>query len=183
MSPASHSVLILGGAKSGKSSYAQALAESWSGRLVYVATAQAHDQEMTQRIARHQADRGEAWSTLEEPLALEEALRQADAPGTVFLVDCLTLWLSNLVLAAELDDAQVVERGEALARLLPSLEARIILVANEVGLGIVPENALARRWRDLAGSLNQRLARACDAVLLITAGLPLALKGGPLPLS
>ncbi|BEQ15684.1 bifunctional adenosylcobinamide kinase/adenosylcobinamide-phosphate guanylyltransferase [Desulfoferula mesophila] len=183
MSPAPHSVLILGGAKSGKSSYAQALAESWGGRLVYVATAQAHDAEMTRRIARHQADRGEAWSTLEEPLALEAALEEADGPGAVFLVDCLTLWLSNLVLAAELDDDQVVERGEALARLLPSLEARIILVANEVGLGIVPENALARRWRDLAGSLNQRLARACDAVLLITAGLPLALKGGPLPLS
>lgn len=182
MSPASHSVLVLGGAKSGKSSYAQALAEGWGGRLVYVATAQAHDEEMTQRIARHQADRGGAWSTLEEPLELEAALKQADAPGTVFLVDCLTLWLSNLVLGAELDDGQVSERGEALAALLPSLQARIILVANEVGLGIVPENALARRWRDLAGSLSQRLARSCDAVLLITAGLPLALKGGPLPL-
>ncbi|MCB2193830.1 MAG: bifunctional adenosylcobinamide kinase/adenosylcobinamide-phosphate guanylyltransferase [Deltaproteobacteria bacterium] len=182
MSPATHSVLILGGAKSGKSSYAQALAEGWGGRLVYVATAQAHDQEMTKRIARHQADRGDAWSTLEEPLGLEAALKDADGPDTVFLVDCLTLWLSNLVLGAELDDEQVSARGEALTGLLPSLEARIILVANEVGLGIVPENALARRWRDLAGSLNQRLARACDAVLLITAGLPLALKGGPLPL-
>lgn len=182
MSPAPHSVLILGGAKSGKSSQAQALAEGWGGRLIYLATAQAHDQEMVRRIARHQADRGPAWSTLEEPLDLSAALRQADAPGTVFLVDCLTLWLSNLVLAAELDDDQVAARGEELARLLPGLEARVILVANEVGLGIVPDNALARRWRDLAGSLNQRLARACDAVLLITAGLPLALKGGPLPM-
>lgn len=182
MSLAPHSVLVLGGAKSGKSSYAQALAEGWGGRLIYVATAQAHDEEMTRRIARHQADRGAAWSTLEEPLELEKALKQADAPDTVFLVDCLTLWLSNLVLGADLDDEQVSERGEALARLLPGLQARIIFVANEVGLGIVPENALARRWRDLAGSLNQRLARSCDAVLLITAGLPLALKGGPLPL-
>lgn len=182
MSPSVHSVLILGGAKSGKSSHAQALAEGWGGRLVYLATAQAGDQEMARRIARHQADRGPGWSTLEEPLALEESLARADGPDTVFLVDCLTLWLSNLVLGANLGDEEVAARGQALARLLPNLEARIILVANEVGLGIVPENALARRWRDLAGSLNQRLARACDTVLLITAGLPLALKGGPLPL-
>ena len=182
MSAAPHSVLILGGAKSGKSSHAQALAEKWGGRLIYLATAQAMDQEMTRRIARHQADRGPAWTTLEEPLELEAALKKADGPDTVFLVDCLTLWLSNLVLGANLDDDQVSERGRALAELLPSLKARIILVANEVGLGIVPENALARRWRDLAGSLNQRLARSCDAVLFIAAGLPLALKGGPLPL-
>lgn len=182
MSSPVHSVLVLGGAKSGKSSYAQALAESWGGRLVYLATAQAGDQEMAKRIARHQADRGPAWATLEEHLALEEALARADGPDTVFLVDCLTLWLSNLVLGAGLDDDEVDARGLALIRLLPRLQARVILVANEVGLGIVPENALARRWRDLAGSLNQRLARACDTVLLITAGLPLALKGGPLPL-
>ncbi|MCB2227414.1 MAG: bifunctional adenosylcobinamide kinase/adenosylcobinamide-phosphate guanylyltransferase [Desulfarculaceae bacterium] len=170
-------VLILGGAKSGKSSTAQRLAESWGGRLVYVATAQAGDAEMTARIARHQAERGEAWSTLEEPLALEEALRRADGPDAVLLVDCLTLWLSNLVLGANLSDTAVAERGEALAGMLPELKARVILVANEVGLGIVPENALARRWRDLAGGLNQRMASACDTVVLVAAGLPLALKG------
>ncbi|MCF8034381.1 MAG: bifunctional adenosylcobinamide kinase/adenosylcobinamide-phosphate guanylyltransferase [Desulfarculaceae bacterium] len=170
-------VLILGGAKSGKSSLAQRLAEHWGGRLVYLATAQAGDAEMHERIARHQAQRGAAWTTLEEPLALEEALKQADGPDAVLLVDCLTLWLSNLVLGANLGDEQVAARGEALATLLPSLEARVILVANEVGLGIVPENALARRWRDLAGGLNQRLASACGSVVLVTAGLPLALKG------
>jgi adenosylcobinamide kinase/adenosylcobinamide-phosphate guanylyltransferase len=170
-------VLILGGAKSGKSSQAQKLAEAWGGRLVYLATAQAGDREMRARIARHQAQRGAAWRTVEEPLELEAALREADGPDAVLLVDCLTLWLSNLVLGANLSDAEVAERGEALAALLPALRARVILVANEVGLGIVPENALARRWRDLAGSLNQRLARACDTVLLVTAGLPLALKG------
>ena len=112
MSPAPHSVLVLGGAKSGKSSYAQAMAEGWGGRLIYVATAQAHDEEMTRRIARHQADRGAAWSTLEEPLKLEAALKKADAPDTVFLVDCLTLWLSNLVLGADLGD----EAGERAGR-------------------------------------------------------------------
>ncbi len=170
-------VLILGGAKSGKSSTAQALAEAWGGRLVYLATAQAGDSEMRERIARHQAQRGAAWTTVEEPLELEQALRQADGPDTVLLVDCLTLWLSNLVLGANLSDQEVAARGEALAQLLPRLAARVILVANEVGLGIVPENALARRWRDLAGGLNQRLASACDTVLLVAAGLPLALKG------
>ena len=105
-------------------------------------------------------------------------LEREDGPDTVLLVDCLTLWLSNLVLGANLSDAAVVQRGEDLANLLPGLEARVILVANEVGLGIVPENALARRWRDLAGGLSQRLARACDTVLLVAAGLPLVLKGG-----
>ncbi|RJX31448.1 MAG: bifunctional adenosylcobinamide kinase/adenosylcobinamide-phosphate guanylyltransferase [Desulfarculus sp.] len=175
------SVLVLGGAKSGKSAYAQALAQSWGGRLVYVATGQAGDEEMAQRIARHQARRGPAWQTLEEPLALEQALRGADGPGAVLLVDCLTLWLSNLMLASGLDDAALQERFAALCGQLPSLKARTILVANEVGLGIVPENALARRFRDQAGSLNQQLAVACDRVVLITAGLPLALKG-PLPL-
>jgi len=177
MTTSADKVLILGGAKSGKSSLAQSMAEAWGGRLVYVATAQAGDQEMHERIARHQAQRGAAWTTLEEPLELEKALRQADGPEAVLLVDCLTLWLSNLVLGANLSDPEVVARGQALAQLLPRLEARVILVANEVGLGIVPENALARRWRDLAGGLNQRLASACGTVLLVTAGLPLALKG------
>ncbi|MEW5913704.1 MAG: bifunctional adenosylcobinamide kinase/adenosylcobinamide-phosphate guanylyltransferase [Thermodesulfobacteriota bacterium] len=174
-------LLVLGGAKSGKSAYAQALAQAWGGRLVYVATGQAHDQEMAQRIASHQARRGPAWQTLEEPLALEQALQGADGPDTVLLVDCLTLWLSNLMLAAGLGDAALQGRFAALCDLLPSLKARTILVANEVGLGIVPENALARRFRDQAGSLNQQLAGACNRVVLITAGLPLALKG-PLPL-
>ena len=115
-------------------------------------------------------------------MKLEAALKKADAPDTVFLVDCLTLWLSNWCWGPNWTMNRLASGGEALAELLPNLQARVILVANEVGLGIVPENALARRWRDLAGSLSQRLARSCDAVLLITAGLPLALKGGPLPL-
>jgi adenosylcobinamide kinase / adenosylcobinamide-phosphate guanylyltransferase len=180
MSGGPDSLLVLGGAKSGKSAYAQSLAQSWGGRLVYLAAGQAGDQEMARRIARHQARRGPAWQTLEEPLALEQALQGADGPQAVLLVDCLTLWLSNLMLTAELDDAALQGRFAALCGLLPSLKARVILVANEVGLGIVPENALARRFRDQAGSLNQQLAGVCNCVVLISAGLPLALKG-PLP--
>ncbi len=170
-------VLIIGGAKSGKSDLAQNLAESWGGRLIYLATGQAGDQEMELRIRRHQERRGPLWSTLEEPLDLQAALRRADHPQAVLLVDCLTLWLSNLLFLAQLDPEQAQGRGEELALLLPSLKARVILVGNEVGLGIVPENALARAFRDLAGGLNRRLAQVCDPVLFVAAGLPLALKG------
>lgn len=170
------SVLIIGGAKSGKSTHAQALAESWPGRHVYLATATAGDQEMARRIANHQAQRGELWSTVEEPLELAAALKQADGPDAVLLVDCLTLWLSNLMLMAELDDAAVEERCVELAGLIPALAGRVILVANEVGMGIVPGEALARRYRDLAGSLNQRLGAVCQQVILVAAGLPLTLK-------
>lgn len=171
-------VLILGGAKSGKSAHAQALAESWGGRLVYLATGQARDHEMRLRIQRHQDLRGPAWSTIEEPLALTQALAGADTPGTVILLDCLTLWLSNLLTQANLNPTQVEERGRELAAALPSLSASLIMVANEVGLGIVPESPLARAFRDLAGSLNQGLAQVCDHVVFVAAGLPLALKGG-----
>lgn len=168
----------MGGAKSGKSAVAQNLAESWGGPLVYLATGQARDPEMEARIRRHQDLRGPAWSTVEEPLALADALAQADAPGAVLLVDCLTLWLSNLLTLAQLSPVQAEGRGRELAFSLKTLRASIILVANEVGLGIVPDNALARAFRDLAGSLNQRLAQVCDNVLFVAAGLPLALKGG-----
>jgi adenosylcobinamide kinase / adenosylcobinamide-phosphate guanylyltransferase len=172
----SRRVLILGGAKSGKSSYAQALAESWGGRLVYLATGQPGDPEMAERIRRHQQVRGPAWSTLEEPLALAQALAKADNPETVFMVDCLTLWVSNMLTVAELTPPQVETRGKELAAALPGLSASLIFVASEVGLGIVPDNALARAFRDLAGGLNQRLARACDSVTFVAAGLPLTLK-------
>lgn len=184
-------VLILGGARSGKSLLAEGLARGRAqagGRgPLYLATAQALDGEMTERVAGHQARRGPGWRTLEEPLELEAALSQADAPGAVILVDCLTLWLTNLLTRPGLGPAQAQrqcrERGQALVELVPRLQADLILVANEVGLGIVPENALARAFRDLAGSLNQGLARACGHVLFVAAGLPLALKGdlGDLP--
>jgi len=172
--------LILGGAKSGKSRLALALAEEAGGRRVFLATAQAGDGEMRERIRRHQAERGPQWSTLEEPLDLAGALKGADAAGVVMVVDCLTLWLSNLMTVAQLADQEIEDKCRELAQLLPGLQAQVILVANEVGLGIVPDNALARAYRDLAGSLNQRLAQVCGRVILVAAGLPLALKGPPL---
>lgn len=168
--------LILGGAKSGKTSLALRLAEAAGPRPVYLATAQARDPEMALRIARHRAERGPAWSTVEEPLELTEALAQADGPGAVILVDCLTLWLSNL-LGEGLEDAAVEAKARELTASLAGLDAPVILVANEVGLGIVPENALARRFRDLAGRLHQDLAAVCGRVVLVAAGLPLTLKG------
>lgn len=181
MSDAKHT-LVLGGARSGKSGWSQRLAESLAGgepgRLVYLATAQARDGEMVRRVELHQAQRGPLWSTREEPLHLIATLRALDRPQAVIMLDCLTLWLSNLMTVAGLDQDAVDQRGQELVELLPALRGRLILVGNEVGQGIVPENALARAFRDQAGLLHQRLATVCDRVVLITAGLPLALKGG-----
>jgi adenosylcobinamide kinase/adenosylcobinamide-phosphate guanylyltransferase len=168
---------VVGGAKSGKSSLAQRLAEKSGQNPFYVATAQAWDQEMEARIKRHQLDRGPAWSTLEEPVELKDALIDADHPGKVFLVDCLTLWLSNLITLKNLDNEEILKRFDELAQAITRLEAKVILVANEVGMGIVPENALARRYRDLAGGLNQLMGRTCEQAILVSAGIPLVLKG------
>lgn len=164
--------LVLGGARSGKSSYAERLAEGCDGACVYLATATAGDAEMAERIAHHRARRGGRWRTREEPLALANALAEAAEPGHVVLVDCLTLWLSN-VMFADLDVEN--ERGELIAA-LPRLRGPVIFVSNEVGLGIVPDNALARRFRDEAGRLNQAVAAAAQSVVLVAAGLPLVLK-------
>ena len=166
-------LLVIGGARSGKSRYAQARAEALALEPVYVATAQAFDAEMALRIARHQADRGPQWRTVEAPLALAETIAVQATANRVLLVDCLTLWLTNLILGEH-------DPVAARAALLDSLRAAagpIVLVTNEVGLGIVPENALARRFRDEAGWLNQALAAVVDEVQLVTAGLPLRLKG------
>lgn len=166
------SVLILGGARSGKSGFAEELGDALPGRHVYIATAEASDEEMTRRIARHRADRAGHWHTVECPLALRDTIMAHDAQDSVILVDCLTLWLSNLMLHEyDLADA----RG-GLAGLLTQVQGTLLLVANEVGQGIVPENALARQFRDEAGWLNQALARAVDNVWFVTAGLPQRLK-------
>jgi len=166
------SLFVLGGARSGKSRFAQARAEAMPGELVFIATAQAFDAEMTDRIARHRADRDARWRTVEAPIALAEAIAQHSAPGRVLLVDCLTLWTSNLLLGEHDIDAAT----QALERAVITAPGPVILVANEVGLGIVPDNALARRFRDHAGLLNQRIAAAAQQVVLVTAGLPLSLK-------
>lgn len=169
---AGHSLLILGAARSGKSRYAQARCEGVPGQLAYIATAQALDGEMESRIAHHRADRGERWLTYEAPLDLTGAIRQATGQANAILVDCLTLWLSNLMLA----EADIGAAGESLIKALTACPVPIFLVANEVGLGIVPDNALARRFRDEAGLLNQKAAAACREVVFVAAGLPLTLK-------
>jgi len=164
--------LVLGGARSGKSSYAEGLAESQPGSCRYLATAAAGDGEMAARIAEHRRRRGARWRTHEETLDLAGALAAAASAEAVVVVDCLTLWLSNILLA-ELDVNN--ECGKLIAA-LPSLPGPVIFVSNEVGLGIVPENALARRFRDEAGRLNQAVAAAAQSVVFVAAGLPLTLK-------
>lgn len=166
------SLLVLGGARSGKSRYAQARAEALGLKAVYVATAQALDEEMRDRITRHRADRGSAWETLEAPIALAPVIAALSSPETVLLVDCLTLWISNLVLA----DQACHPAADALIQALAEARGPVILVANEVGLGIVPDNALARRFRDEAGIINQRVAAAVDEVQFLAAGLALRMK-------
>ncbi|MGZ3347908.1 MAG: bifunctional adenosylcobinamide kinase/adenosylcobinamide-phosphate guanylyltransferase [Xanthobacteraceae bacterium] len=165
--------LVLGGARSGKSRYAESLVTALPPPWLYVATAEAGDSEMVARVAAHQARRGPSWTTIETPRNVAETLgTHADTPT---LVDCLTLWLSNVMLADADVDAEIEQLDEALAR----AAAPIVLVANEVGSGIVPDSALGRRFRDVQGLLNQRIAARADRVVLVVAGLPLILKGSP----
>ena len=166
--------LILGGARSGKSRHAEQLAHASGLRVTYIATAQALDDEMHARIAQHQRNRPAHWRTVESPIQLAAALRAHDTSDACLLVDCLTLWLTNLMLADVPD--LLASETQALWDTLPQLHARLIFVANEVGLGIVPDNPLARRFRDEAGRLNQRLAAQCYHVLFIAAGLRISLK-------
>jgi adenosylcobinamide kinase/adenosylcobinamide-phosphate guanylyltransferase len=167
--------LVLGAARSGKSRYAERAAETCADdrgvKPTLVATATAGDDEMADRIARHQADRGAHWRTLEVPLALAETLAGL-GPDDVVVIDCLTLWLSNSMS----DELGHAARLEALIPAMVACPARLWLVSNEVGWGIVPDNALARRFRDEAGRLHQKIAVVADEVLLIVAGLPLTLK-------
>lgn len=175
MADAPRLTLVLGGARSGKSRYAEglvaALAPAWSPPWIYVATAEPRDAEMRARIAAHRARRGPSWQTVEAPHELAETIVLAQ-PAPV-LVDCLTLWLSNLMLAAVDIDTEIAR----LERALEAAAAPIVLVSNEVGSGIVPEHPLGRRFRDLQGGLNQRMGARADRVVLMVAGLPLVVKG------
>ncbi len=164
--------LVLGGARSGKSRHAESLVESQPGACVYLATAQAGDGEMAARIAAHRARRGPRWSTVEEPLDLAAALGRVCGPERVVLVDCLTLWLSNLLGAGRPVSAEF----DGLLAALPGLAGPVILVSNEVGQGVVPDNALARAFVDHAGRLHQDLAAVAQRVIFMTAGLPRELK-------
>ena len=162
---------VLGGARSGKSRYAEGLVAALPPLWLYVATAEAGDHEMAARIRAHRSRRGPSWRTIEAPRDLPAAL--AACEGMPVLIDCLTLWLSNLLLA----NADIDQETERLERSLAEAAAPIVLVANEVGSGIVPDHPLGRKFRDLQGLLNQRIAARADRVVLMVAGLPVAVKG------
>lgn len=166
--------LIVGGARSGKSSHAERLIDAARGHAgttpLYIATAEARDAEMVERIRLHRERRGAAWQTIEEPFDLPGVLRANQ--GRTILVDCLTLWLTNLLLA----ECDIAAAREQLAASVANFSGAILLVANEVGLGIVPDNALARRFRDEAGILNQAIAKVCPRVIFMAAGLPMIMK-------
>ncbi len=183
--------LVFGGARSGKSAYAEQLARDSGKEVLYLATAQAGDGEMATRIAHHRAQRPGEWPTVEEPLRLGAALLRHARPGRLLLVDCLTLWLTNLMFSsgeAYPDVGDIVlpelfhsERAHFLTALaeLEHGECDIVLVSNEVGMGIVPYGAISRCFTDEAGRLNQAVAAICQRAVLVAAGLPLVLKGGP----
>ena len=177
--------LVLGGARSGKSGHAERIAQQDGGEVVYIATAQAHDLEMAARIAHHRRTRPLHWTTVEEPLMLADAIARHAAPGRTILVDCLTLWLSNLMFSdgrsyPECGSVQlppiVIEQHAALLEVMRSPVCDVIFVSNEVGLGIMPMGAVTRCFVDEQGRLNQALAALCDRVIFVAAGLPLMLK-------
>jgi adenosylcobinamide kinase/adenosylcobinamide-phosphate guanylyltransferase len=167
-------ILVLGGARSGKSRYAERLVESAAACGTYCATAEAGDAEMAERIAAHRARRGPFWHTVESPLALAPVIAKEATRERPLLIDCLTLWLSNLLLSGREPEAE----SAVLRRALQDTAGPVVLVSNEVGMGLVPETPLGRRFRDTAGRLNQDVAALADRVVFVAAGLPLVLKEG-----
>jgi adenosylcobinamide kinase / adenosylcobinamide-phosphate guanylyltransferase len=169
-------ILITGGARSGKSGYAERRAREMGVRRLYLATAEARDEEMRQRIEEHKRRRGNEWVTIEEPIELAETLLAQRAQTDCAVVDCLTLWLSNLVLGYGVEYAQ--QKVEQFVQTTRQLDFHLVLVTNEVGWGIVPDNSLGRQFRDLSGWANQRIAAAANEVVLIVAGIPMIVKKG-----
>ena len=167
--------LVLGGARSGKSAFAESLVREHGVQPVYVATAEFVDDEMRDRIETHRTRRGNTWRTVEAPIDLARAIRRESTPRACLLVDCMTVWLGNLVHHRRKVDAAT----QALLEALAAAPGPVVLVANEVGLGIVPDNAAARAFRDRAGRLNQAVARMAGSVYFVAAGIPMTLKGGP----
>lgn len=170
------SVLVLGGARSGKSAYALQRVQAWTGQLVYVATAEGKDAEMRARIAWHRAQRrSRRWTTIEEPIEVVWQLKELDDSIGAVVLDCVTLWVSNALLSGQREEleSQVAELVEE----IPLFSFHFLAVSNEVGLGLVPDNAIGREYRDLLGSVNQQLAKACKEVVFMAAGLPMKLKG------
>lgn len=180
--------LVLGGARSGKSAHAERLAEASGKAVIYLATAQARDDEMAARIAHHRQQRPANWRTIEEPLALGHAIAAHSAPHTLLLIDCLTVWVSNLLFADGLAFPEIgpitapptfVRQRSLLLQALQQAGGDIVLVSNEVGMGIIPQGAITRWYVDEAGRLNQAVAALCERAVWVAAGLPLILKGGP----
>jgi len=168
------SLLVVGGARSGKSRFAVD-GTRHHGRIVFVATAEARDEDMAKRIARHRAERPDHWTTVEEPCDLVRRLRALEGTCDGIIVDCLTLWVSNRLLRGD-EDEPILDEAEALAELIGRRRASLTLVSNEVGEGVHPETASGLRFRDLLGRVNQRVAAACDTVVLMVAGIPLTVK-------
>ena len=170
-------VFVLGGCRSGKSSYALEAAQKFSGnKKVFIATCVPRDDEMQLRVARHQQERSRHWHTVEAPLHLSEAIVEAGGKASVLIVDCLTLWVNNLLME-NYDSEQILDQVQSLTRAVSSVTCPVILVSNEVGTGIVPENKLARLYRDLVGSTNQAVAECVDQVIWTVAGIPVTIKG------
>lgn len=169
-------MLVLGGARSGKSSFALDLCNKLEGKYFFIATAQAFDGEMEDRIKRHQEERGNEWKTIEETVSICERIKKIDSDDTIILVDCLTLWLSNLYMKYESDVERVYDDIEKLISTASKIKGRLVLVSNEVGMGIVPENKLARLYRDASGAMNKKIAEKSYKVVINFAGLPVVLK-------
>jgi adenosylcobinamide kinase/adenosylcobinamide-phosphate guanylyltransferase len=172
------SIFILGGCRSGKSRYALELAGKFTeNHKIFIATCVPADEEMKQRVARHQKDRGESWKTLEVPIRLPEAIRENSLEGNMILVDCITLWISNLLMAMQISSVdEIIDPINRLTYSLNTAQCPVILVSNEVGTGIVPENQLARLFRDITGMVNQKLAACTDKVVWMVAGIPVTVK-------
>lgn len=167
---------IIGGCRSGKSSHALKSAEPAAGRRnLFVATCQPHDEEMQDRIRRHQKERGDLWKTVEAPIDIVDVVQHEGANASIMLIDCLTLWVANLMMAHD-ENGPIIEKIEKLKAVINTPPCPIILVSNEVGAGIVPENAMARRFRDLTGWCNQAVADGCGEVIWMVAGIPVHIK-------
>lgn len=169
-------IFITGGARSGKSRFAQELASKFSGPQAYLATAQPLDEEMTERILRHKKNRPEDWQTLEEPLRVAEAIKKNGDRFSLILLDCLTLWVSNLMMA-DWSEEKILAEADRLLQACQSTKCSFIIVGNEVGMGIVPDNPQARNFRDLSGLIQQKIARVADEVYFMVCGLPQKIKG------
>jgi len=169
-------VLVTGGARSGKSNFAYNLADSMSPEKVYIATAEPLDEEMKDRIRKHQEERGKDWDTIEEPVDLAGTLDRIKGRYGTVLIDCVTLWISNLLHLYENDEKRVMDDIERLTGICSEIDYNLIIVSNEVGMGIVPENRLARLFRDISGNANQMVGGIAGSVYLTVAGLPLKIK-------